>query len=72
MERGILVTGGAHGIGKQTCIDFLEAGDKVCFIDFNKDLGEEFSKKYENLYFYHGNVSKSDNLKGFVEFAKEN
>ncbi|WP_238917420.1 SDR family oxidoreductase [Clostridium sp. YIM B02555] len=71
MERGILVTGGAYGIGKQTCIDFLEAGDKVCFIDFNKDLGEEFSKKYDNLYFYHGDVSKSDNLKGFVQFAKE-
>lgn len=71
MKRGILVTGGAHGIGKQTCIDFLEAGDNVCFIDFNKELGEKFSSEYENLHYYYGDVSKSDSLKGFVEFAKE-
>lgn len=71
MKRGILVTGGAHGIGKQTCLDFLDAGDNVCFMDFNKELGEEFSNQYENLYFYYGDVANPNNLKGFVEFAKE-
>ena len=71
MKRGILITGGAHGIGKQTCLDFLELGDSVCFMDINKELGEEFSKQYENLYFYNGDVADSNSLKSFVEFAKE-
>jgi len=36
MNRGVIVTGGGHGIGKQICLDFLEAGDKVCFIDIDE------------------------------------
>ena len=44
MQRGILITGGAHGIGKQICLDFLRQGDKVCFIDIN----EEASKRFES------------------------
>ena len=35
MQRGILITGGAHGIGKQICLDFLRLGGNVCFIYIN-------------------------------------
>jgi len=37
MQKGILVTGGGHGIGKQICQDFLETGAQVCFMDFDKE-----------------------------------
>ena len=37
MARGVLVTGGAHGIGKQICLDFLSLGDFVCFIDIDQE-----------------------------------
>ena len=36
MQKGILITGGGHGIGKQICRVFLEAGAQVCFIDLIK------------------------------------
>lgn len=71
MQRGVLITGGAHGIGKQLCLDFLKQGDRVCFIDINETLAKSFADSYENLYFYHGDVAKANVLKGFVDFAKE-
>ena len=40
MKRGIIVTGGGHGIGKQICLDCLSAGDKVCFIDIDEKTGK--------------------------------
>lgn len=71
MSRGVIVTGGAHGIGKQICQDFLNHGDKVCFIDVNENLGKQFEESHDNLYFYHGDVANKQTLKEFVEFAKE-
>lgn len=44
MARGVLVTGGAHGIGKQICLDFLSLGDFVCFIDIDEEKSREFEK----------------------------
>ena len=66
MKKGVIVTGGAHGIGRQICLDFTKNGYQVCFIDINekgKDLEEE------NLYFYHGDIKDKEQLKSFVEFA---
>ncbi|HHV30369.1 SDR family oxidoreductase [Acetivibrio mesophilus] len=71
MDRGILVTGGAHGIGKQICIDFIQAGDKVCFIDIDEKKSIDFAKEYPNLFYFHGNVAHQLTLKRFVEFAME-
>jgi len=45
MNRGVIVTGGGHGIGKQICLDFLEAGDKVCFIDIDEKRSADFAKR---------------------------
>lgn len=55
-DKVVVVTGGAHGIGKCICEEFEKQGAKVCIIDikenpyFQGDLGEEdalirFSKK---------------------------
>lgn len=71
MQRGIIVTGGGHGIGKQICLDFLKVGDLVCFIDINKDMGIELANENDYLYFYHGDVANKEDLKQFVKFAKE-
>jgi len=51
MNRGVIVTGGGHGIGKQICLDFLEAGDKVCFIDIDEKALCRFCKKNVRIYF---------------------
>jgi len=71
MNRGIIVTGGGHGIGKQICIDFIKAGDKVCFIDIDDKRSVEFANEYPNLFYFHGDISDPSTLKAFVEFAKE-
>lgn len=71
MDRGVIVTGGGHGIGKQICIDFLQAGDRVCFIDFDEKLSSDFEKEYENLYYFYGDVAKPHTLKSFIDFAFE-
>jgi len=69
MNRGVIVTGGGHGIGKQICLDFLEAGDKVCFIDIDEAGSSRLEKEHENLFFFHGDVADPLTLKSFVEYA---
>lgn len=71
MNRGILITGGAHSIGKQICEDFLEMGDKVCFIDFNEQNPLEFEKYHPNLFYFYGDVSNPKSLQEFVSFSME-
>ncbi len=69
MNKGILVTGGGHGIGKQICLDFLEAGDQVCFMDFDEALSREFEAQYAKLFYFYGDVANPKSLKAFVDFA---
>lgn len=69
MRRGIIVTGGSHGIGKQICLDFLNNGDLVCFIDIDEDSGSKFASNYPNLFFFHGDVADKEILRKFVDFA---
>lgn len=66
MKKGVIVTGGAHGIGRQICLDFVRNGYNVCFIDIN-ETGKELEEEY--LYFYHGDVKDKEQLKSFVDFA---
>lgn len=64
---GVVVTGGAHGIGKGIIEEFVNEGANVCFIDVNKD-----GKNMENdhVFFFHGDVSVKKDLEQFVEFCK--
>lgn len=71
MNRGVIVTGGGHGIGKQICLDFIHAGDMVCFIDIDEKRSEVFEKEHPNLYFFHGDVADPLTLKEFVGFAMD-
>lgn len=66
MKKGVIVTGGAHGIGRQICADFIDHGYAVCFMDINES-GKDF--KRDNLYFYHGDVKDKNQLADFVSFA---
>ncbi len=68
-NKGIIVTGGNHGIGKQICLDYLDAGAKVCMIDIADKLDAEL--EHENLFFYQGDVSNKGDLLEFVAFCKD-
>lgn len=71
MNRGIVVTGGANGIGKQICLDFLQAGDQVCFIDIEEEKAAAFAKEHPKLYFYRGDIADPSTLNSFIAFAME-
>jgi len=71
MNRGIVVTGGGNGIGRQICLDFIQAGDKVCFIDIDEKQSADFAKEYPNLFYFYGDVADPLTLKSCIEFAME-
>ena len=69
MKKGVIITGGGRGIGKQICLDFLAQSYQVCFIDIDKEAGTSFCGK--DLYFFHGDIKDKRVLDNFVLFALE-
>lgn len=67
-DYGIVVTGGAHGIGKGIIEEFVNEGAFVCFIDINEQ-GKDMEN--DHVFFYQGDVSQKDNLDAFVEFCQK-
>ena len=48
-DKVVLITGGASGIGESIVEKFLEQDSKVAFIDKEKELGIELTKKLKNF-----------------------
>ncbi len=58
MEKIIIVSGGASGLGYHLVSQLLEKGFTVCTIDFNKEKLEELKKRFkDNYYSFCGDVS---------------
>jgi NAD(P)-dependent dehydrogenase (short-subunit alcohol dehydrogenase family) len=72
--KGVIVTGGASGIGKATAERFLEEGAKVAILDVSKKNGEvalrELKKKGFAPLILTGDVAKSSDVKSMVRKAK--
>jgi len=72
--KGVIVTGGASGIGKATARRFLEEGAKVTIVDISgtscNAASEEFCKQGHKPLILKGNVAKSDDVKRSVLQAK--
>jgi NAD(P)-dependent dehydrogenase (short-subunit alcohol dehydrogenase family) len=72
--KGVIVTGGASGIGKATASRFLEEGAKVTIVDISKTSCDAASKEFRNKGYkpliLRGNVAKSDDVKRIVRLAK--
>jgi len=72
--KGVIVTGGASGIGKATAERFLEEGAKVAILDVSEKNGEaalkELKKKGFTPLVLTGDVAKSSDVKKMVSTAK--
>lgn len=69
-NKGVLITGGAHGIGKQIAIDFVEQGAIVCIMDIDVVLGKQLEQQYTNIHFFQGDVAIKEELHNFVTYTK--
>lgn len=67
-DMGVIVTGGAHGIGKGIVEEFVKEGAYVCFIDIN-EKGKMMES--DRVFFYHGDITKKAVLDEFVKFCKD-
>ena len=74
-----LVTGAAHGIGKQIATQFAQEGANTVIVDYNPETGtktaEEITKEYQKSLFVQADVSDPDAMmnvreKVFEEFGK--
>ena len=68
---GVLVTGGAKGIGKQIALDFLKQGAFVCIMDIDESAGKRVEREHEGLFFFKGDVASKEELANFIYFSKE-
>lgn len=72
--RGVIVTGGASGIGKATAQRFMEEGARVAIIDVSKKNADgairEFKKKGFDPLLLTGDVTKSADVRRMVRLAK--
>jgi 3-oxoacyl-[acyl-carrier protein] reductase len=68
MDKVVLVTGGAAGIGKATAQRFSEEGAQVVICDVNEGLGQETVKLLgEQAAFYKVNVIDRAEVQAWVE-----
>jgi len=73
-EKGVVVTGGASGIGKATAERFMEEGAKVAIVDVSRRAGEEtlreFKGKGHRPVLLTGDVTKHEDVKRMVGDAR--
>ena len=68
IDKVVLITGGAAGIGKATALRFSEEGAKVVICDVNEDAGQATAKELGNdAVFYKVNVASRDDVQKWVD-----
>jgi NAD(P)-dependent dehydrogenase (short-subunit alcohol dehydrogenase family) len=72
--KGVIVTGGASGIGKATVRRFLEEGAKVAIFDRSEEMGKktviELGRKGLRPILVTGDVTKASDVKRMVKEAR--
>ncbi len=73
MQKNIIVTGGAQGIGKITTLELLKNGYTVSVFEIDEKAIDEFSNEAgpENIAFYQTDVSNEANIQKSISAAIE-
>ena len=72
--RVVIVTGGAKGIGRATCLAFLESGDRVLCLDTDSEAGEALAAEAgesSELRFQKSDVTRPEDCRAAVADALE-
>ena len=57
--KGVVVTGGAKGIGRGICEAFATQGAAVLCLDIDERAGEDLAREFERIAFFRADVSRS-------------
>src|SRR5699024_7421683 len=70
-DKVVLITGGSGAIGSTTAGKFLDRGAKVVLVDINEDSLKKTSDELNNsnLAYVTADVTKSDDVKKYVDFT---
>lgn len=73
--RVAVITGGASGIGRATCLKFAAKGDKVVVADFNEEMGRETVDQITAnggvAIYVKTDVSKQEDVESLINKAVE-
>ena len=72
--KNVLITGSAHGIGKQIAIDFAKEGANIVILDFNYEEGVKTANEineYGNAIFIKADVSNYSDILNAKEIVEK-
>lgn len=75
VNKTIIVTGGAQGIGRATCLEFVKEGAQVAIVDYNSEFGlkleREICEEGGKAKYFDADVSKEKDISKMVANVKK-
>jgi len=75
-QQVVIITGAGSGIGRETAKLLAKKNTAIILVDFDETTGQEtleaIKEHNQHVIFVHADVSKSQDVKKYVEVAKEN
>jgi NAD(P)-dependent dehydrogenase (short-subunit alcohol dehydrogenase family) len=70
VDRGVVVTGGAQGIGRAIVMTALREGARVAFVDVDAERGRETERQVGGAHFVQGDIAQEPEVEAAVAVAR--